>query len=98
MEPLNPNPSNILENVQDPLSQHLCKILAAISESCEEMAERLRLFAPMTGGLWDGGLMFVGRALYGWNTEEFTAEDAKSEDKRSELVKNAWTISRTGIG
>ena len=42
--------------------------------------------------------MFVGRALYGWVTEEFTAKEAKDEDKRSELVKDAWTISRTKAG
>lgn len=49
----------------------------------------------MTGALWAGGLMFVGRALYGWDTEEFAAEEAKNEDRRRALVKNAWTISRT---
>jgi hypothetical protein len=42
--------------------------------------------------------MFVGRALYGWETEEFAAEEAKNEDKRFELVKDAWTISRTETG
>ena len=98
MKSINPNLSNMFENVQDPLSQYLSKILATVSESADKIKERLRLFAPMTGSLWDGGLMFVGRALYGWETEEFTAEKAKNEDKRSELVKDAWTISRTETG
>ena len=98
MQPINPNLFQTFEDMEDPLSQHLSKILSAISQFSDEVDERLRLFAPMTGHLWDGGLMFVGRALYGWATEEFTAEEAKNEDKRSELVKDAWTISRTKTG
>jgi hypothetical protein len=75
MQPISPNLSKNFEFAEDPLTQHLSKILAAISQFSDKIEERLRLFAPMTGGLWDGGLMFVGRALYGWETEEFTAEE-----------------------
>jgi hypothetical protein len=95
MQLVNPNLPKISE---DPLSQHLSKILAAVSESGDKNEEPLRLFAPMTGGLWNGGIMFVGRALYGWGTEKFAAEEAKNEDRRYWLVKDAWKKSRTQRG
>ena len=71
MPPISLNLSMSVETAQDLLSYHLNEILSAVSGFSYKADPSLHLFAPVTGAQWDGGLMFVGRALYGWDTKEF---------------------------
>ena len=53
----------------------------------------LYCFYPMQGATADGRLMLVGRALYGWSTQPFTALEMQSEERRQAIIDNAFKAS-----
>jgi hypothetical protein len=80
--------------IEDHFSIGLREILESIWESRNDLRDGMRLFAPMTGARWNGGLMFVGRALYGWPTPSFKATELDSMSFRERMVQESWKISR----
>lgn len=53
----------------------------------------LYCFYPMQGATADGRLMLVGRALYGWSTQPFTALEMQSEERRQAIIDNTFEAS-----
>jgi hypothetical protein len=73
-------------------------VLLSLQGSSDEISEKLVCFCPMMGANWSNDLMIIGRALYGWSTQGFSACDVSDEQRRRDILNETIRLSSSQDG